>query len=330
MPYGRAYGAYALSRGLDRLGEYFGNRQRDAALAARTEEEQRRIDRALRSEALSRPGAMTLAEAAAAGLVANPNELARAGTPEVDVRFRQPDPIEVDGRQVRERSPYLVRPGVVMDPTRARQEAELPERLARAERGRLLGAARPDLGQAAINAAAAGIPLDVAVRPGRKLEPWELPPERQQAMLEWYGRRAAAERAPEQTRRMSYADAMQAIRTRYGDPAQNWALPAWMTEGWKDQAIATLMAGGQMPPAPGRERITWRTEPMDWEGPAVGPPSPSEMPPRGTGERLRRPGPADTAGFGAARQRALQLQAEGKSRQEILQTLRDEGFNVVE
>ena len=72
--------------------------------------------------------------------------------------------------------------------------------------------------------------------------------------------------------------------------------------------------------------------------PAAPPPAPAATarPPMETATpapvapvRPAAPTPADTAGFGKARQRALQLQAEGKTPQDIMRIMQSEGFRVV-
>lgn len=120
MPYASAYGASALARGFDRLGEYFARRRtgretREAAEAAR------------RAEDLERPGAMTLGEAARRGMVANPNALANADLDaQVQLRAPEAETLRLPNGETIELPPAaaarILESGVVQSPSAARRQ----------------------------------------------------------------------------------------------------------------------------------------------------------------------------------------------------------------
>ncbi len=276
----RAIRGYEVGRGI----------RRDRRHEREDEEDRNRYLAALRAQELSQPGASTLTEGLQRlnretlspdfqpGTADRPNDfrgdpsaltpetlqrVGRAGEASVPLQFRQPDPINVnlpsgETATYQERSPYMGASGVLMDPSRARQEQMLgryldaqtfrspePWELPQEEQEQRLDWRRR---------------VGEAGRAPDELEPWELSPEDQKKYLEFEGARARATGRYQQRtkpgvapRMMSYWDARSDLLAYYGvfsAESEEPIFPPGATKEWERQAIDAIRKGERPPPPP--------------------------------------------------------------------------------
>lgn len=254
MPNGGYYDNpwFALGRNLRNIGRIAGDTRRERRDEALLDEERGRERRAEYASDLAQPGAMplptaldTLNERFASKeplppgtdfrdrpSALTPESLSRVGRAEdveAPISFRPPPPEEVKGIRVQEAAPRMTGSGVVIDPQTARHQ----------NIGRLALQARDE----------------AAFAPP---EPWQPMTREEQLAFEedkarrtgLYGQRTRPPREPQARRPVSYADAVFDLGQLYGDPANGYALPPWVSEEWRREAIEAIRAGEEAPPLP--------------------------------------------------------------------------------